>query len=250
MLILRQLRLESNNNKRTIYFGKAETKDDLLGIFKLRYDVYSQHDYIDTSKYTDGLEKDKYDQLGKCHYFIAVLENKVIGCIRVIIDDPLPTEVDFLFSEPEALKEIPRNNRSELGRFIIIPPNKENKDYLPRGLIMLFLLDVLSSFGLKNNLLGGYAFIKKSLEQKMKKMRMPIGKIENYQQRYPEDGVLYKYFNQLNDPVVPIYFITRDFYDYSERHIKNSFMFRRDENNVFTLRENIYTDFLKALKII
>lgn len=250
MKIFRDLQLDLSGTKKKIYFGKADNEKEIEEIYKLRYLVYSDKSYIESNKYSKGLEIDDYDRSGKCHYFIAKLDDKLIGCIRLIIDDPLPTEKYFSFSEPISIKNIQRNQRCELGRFIIIPPNKEKKEFLPRGIVMLFLLDTLSYFGLSNGLLGGYSFIKKSLESKFVKLRLPIGTISQYTQNYPKDGVLFNYFTQPLDPVLPIYFMTNEFYAYTEKNIHNSWMFKKISDVSFELKHNLYTEFLKKLNII
>ena len=170
--------------------------------------------------------------------------------IRLIVDQPLPTQKYFEFKEPSAMALIAANNRCEFGRFIIIPPDEVIGDYLPRGLVMLFLLDTVSVFGTKNNFFGGYSFIKKSLDAKFKKMKIPIGRIRFYKQNYPKEGVLYNYFTQAQDHVIPIYFLTKDFLAYSEKIIHNSRMFENKGEGVFILKLNLYTKFLRLLKII
>lgn len=250
MILFSELQVGSKDGSKHIRFGQANTDDELVDIYKLRYSMYSKKEYIDSSTCHNNMEIDEYDIEKKCFYFIAKLNDKLIGSIRVIVDDPLPTEKSFSFEEPEAIKLIPRSNRGELGRFIIIPPNKENNEYLPRGLIMLFLVDCLSSFGLEHNFLGGYSFVKRSLEIKIQKMKMPIGIISSYKQIYPETGVLYKYFTQPLDPVIPVYYLTKDFYNFSQKRIRNSLMFKELNPNSFVLRNNLYTKFLRALKII
>jgi len=250
MVTHRTLKICTNNICETIVFGETTTEAELQEIYKFRYDVYSHKDYIDKDKYKDGIEKDEYDDNRACRYFVAKINQKLIGAIRIIISDPLPTEQSFLFDEPEVLKNIPRSQRAELGRFIIVPPDRQNGVYLPRGIVMLFLLDTLSAYGIENNLLGGYAFIKTSLERKMKKLGLPLGEITKYRQIYPEGGVLYKYFTQKEDPVIPIYFLTKDFVVYSNERIRSSLMFGKINDTDYVLQNNLYTSFLKMLKII
>jgi N-acyl-L-homoserine lactone synthetase len=243
MNVYRKLKVKSKGAFKELHFGEADTSEEVHESFKLRHQVYTEKGYISASRPSQGIEKDEHDVNGKCHYFIAKCDGKVIGVVRIIIDDPLPTEKCFEFDEPKPLLNIPRTNRCELGRFIIIPPDKERGEFLPRGLVMLFLLDVLSSFGLKNGFHGGYAFIKKSLEKKMKRLKMPVRNIHAYTQNYPEDGVLYKYFTQPNDPVIPVYFLTKDFSDYSQRRIHNWLIFKKTED-CFVLRNSLYLIFL------
>lgn len=252
MNVYRKLVADGLKDKRVISFGEAVTVDELQQIFKLRYHVYSDLGYINPDRFPNQLESDEYDTLRKSRYFIAILEDgenrKMIGCIRLIIDDPLPTELDFEFEEPNDIKIIPRNQRAELGRFIIIPPDKEHNDYLPRGFTMLFLLNVLSQYGIKHNIQGGYAFIKRSLDLKLRKSKFPTGYIKSYTQRYPKNGILHRYFSQPEDPVIPIYFVTRLFYEYTEKIINMHYMFEIKEDTIIYKR-NLYTWLLRSLKI-
>jgi len=254
MNILRKLIVHNRFGNHTILFGEAITDAEIKEVFKLRYQVYSERDYIEVSKYPNQLETDEYDLSGKSHYFTAIIEEnnycKIIGCIRVIVDDPLPTELDFEFSEPAEMRSIPRDRRFEIGRFIIIPPDKNNGKYLPRGVVRLFLLDLIGDYGIKHNLIGGYAFIKQTLDQKLKKFGFPVGYIKAYRQVYPENGVLYKYFTQKNDPVIPIYFISKQCFDFTQKAIHRQSMFEICDEDTYIFKDNILNNVLKVIKIV
>ncbi len=250
MKIYRTLRIGADPTQRTISFGQADRVEEIEEINRLRYRAYLDRGYIDGSRYPDMTELDEYDKENKCKYFFARLDGRVIGCIRLIVDDPLPTELYFKFTEPQSMSSIFRNQRCELGRFIIVPPNKEKGDYLPRGLVMLFMFDTVLEFATNSGLEGGYSFIKMSLEKKMKRLKMPIGNIRIYEQNYPQDGVLTKYFSQPDDPVVPIYFIAKDFISYTSKQIHSSLMFKKENEVSYVLKVNLYTQFLKTLKLI
>lgn len=233
-----------------IYFGMADLKEELDEIFALRYKVYSRKGYINEQLYKDGREIDVYDREGKCKYFFARYEDKIIGSIRLIVSDRLPTEDVFSFEEPVEIKKIKKINRVEFGRFIVIPPDEKNGLYFPRNLIMLFLINILGRYCLDNEFYGGYSFIKKRLRDKMRSLRMPIHEINNYKQCVDKDDVLFNYFNQKDDDVIPIYFLTNEFVKFSEDHIENTHIFTKIDNTSFALNSNIYTNFLKNLKII
>ena len=254
MNIFRKLTIRGVNADRTILFGETTTDNEKQEVYKLRYKIYSEQGYIDSTKYSNLFETDEYDSVGKSQYFIAAIKEKdnlrLIGCIRSIFSDVLPTELAFYIKEPEELRSIPRANRFEIGRFVIVPPDKLKKDYLPRGIVMLFLLNTVSNYAIKKNLLGGYAFIKQSLNIKLRRLKFPVGYIKEYKQHYPKHGVLYKYFTQVNDPVIPIFFVTKLFFQYTENIICNRFMFRREGDNTFLFRSNVYTYILKVLKIL
>jgi len=247
MKTIYQLQVKIKNEDKIINFGIPDNPDEIEKMHRLRFSSYSYKRYIDPKLFPDGIEKDEYDKDGKCTYFIAKLDDKILGTVRLIKDDFLPTEKEcFKFNEPEEMKKIPRNQRVELGRLVIIPPDKDRKIYLPRNLIMLFLINTLVTWGIENNILAGYAFIKEKLKIKLNKLKAPIQLIKDYAQIYPKDGIIYGYFNQEDDKAIPIYFITQEFKDFID---KKSYMFEK-EGNKFILKENLYNKFLRLLKII
>ncbi|MEI6746994.1 MAG: hypothetical protein WCL34_13605, partial [Methylococcaceae bacterium] len=146
MNIYRELKIKSGHRERVVSFGEASTPEELEEMFRLRFSVYSSLGYINEEKYPDGLEKDSLDVPEKSKYFIAKIDGCVIGCIRLITIHPLPTQICFEFKEPAVLESVRPDERYELGRFIIIPPGKDKEDYLPRGLVMLFLFDTACSY--------------------------------------------------------------------------------------------------------
>jgi len=250
MKLKRKLQLVINGETKVIRFGEAETEEELNKIFKLRYDSYSSKGYIDPARFPNGLETDDYDTRKDCRYFLAELDGKTISTIRIIFDKILPTEKYFTFNEPREIKEIPRKNRAELGRLIVIPPDREKGIFLPRNLVMLFMFDMVIDFGINNGILGEYSFIKDNLHKKLQKMHAPIHSIFPHKQHYPDDGVIRGYFNQPENPVVPCYFITSEFKKFIDKIIRNSWIFQKKSETEFVLKTNLYTKFLKAMKII
>jgi len=245
---MKELQVKVNGENKLIYFGVPDNENEILEMHKLRYEIYSKKDYIYEEKFKDGIEKDEYDLDKKSHYFIAKIEDRIIGSVRLIRDYYLPTEKDFKFEEPEEMKKIPREQRGETGRLVITPYSKEI--YLPRNIILLFLIDCLLEFSVESHIAGGYSFVKSSLLNKLNKLEMPIHIIKNYIQVYPKDGILYKYFNQEDDKVIPIYIFTDEVKKYLNGLINNRKMFEKISEKKFILRENLYNGFLKFLKII
>lgn len=249
MKTLNTLKLKLNGDSKTIYFGIPDTEEEEEKMFRLRYNAYSLRGYINPSKYKDGIETDEYDKDNKSIYFIAKVDDKVTGTVRIIKDNYLPTEKEcFEFNEPEEIKKIERNNRGELGRLIVIP--YEEGKYFPRNIILLFLVKSLIDYGLQHDIRGGYAFIKESLKKKLEKLKFPIHYIFPYKQIYPAGGILYGYFTQKDNRVIPIYFLTNEFSKFIEKLVDKKLMFSREIDNTYILRENFYNKFLKALKII
>jgi N-acyl-L-homoserine lactone synthetase len=247
MNILKTLSVEVDGIMETINFGIPITTEEMDKMFALRYTEYEKRRYIDPDKYNKNQEKDEYDD--KSVYFVAIWKNKMIATIRLIRNIVLPTEKDFQFDEPSSISDISRDKRAELGRFIIIPLDRENKKFLPRGLVMVVMFEVLSEFCRKNGILGGYSFIKMNLYKKMKKLRMPIDVIQPYKQTYPKDGVLYNYFSQKENPVIPIVFRLDKFQKYFRKILSFKLVFE-NENDHIVMKNNLFTKFLKYLKII
>jgi N-acyl-L-homoserine lactone synthetase len=251
MLVYRDLNINDPLFTGRISFGMPVSQLEKEKIFKLRFDVYGRRKYIDVSKYADGLETDEYDSnLGTKYFFASTEQGEVLGAIRLIQSDLLPTEKIFIFKEPKEISSIAKDRRVELGRLVIVPPDREKKIYLPRNLIFLFLVDTLVDYGTSSSIDGGYVFVKESLRKKLDKLRAPIHYIEDFKQNYPQDGVLYNYFNQKDDPVYPAFFLTKEFKEFTSGIINSSLLFSKTGVNSFTLRSNFYTKFLQLLKII
>ncbi len=207
MIIYNTLIINNKSKNIEIKFGIPDSEEELIKMFKLRYEIYASKNYINPNKFPDGLEKDEYDLNNKSTYFIASIADEVIGTVRLIKDYPLPTQLYFEFEEPNEIRQIDKQNLVEIGRLIVKPYKLNNKEYLPRHLIMLILFKTLVDYSRKYNFLGGYAFIKLSLEKKLKAINFPLGYIEKYKQNYPKEGILFRYFNNFQDPVRPVYFL-------------------------------------------
>jgi N-acyl-L-homoserine lactone synthetase len=227
-------------------FGIPNNNLELDEMYKLRYEVYLNKGYIIKDKYKNNKEIDEYDFENKSKYFIAKFNGEIIGSIRMIIDFPLPTEKAFKFKEPKSIATINKNKRCEFGRFVIIKP--KNNSYLPRGLVMLFMISKLNDFSIKNGYLGGYAFVKSSLLIKMRKFNFPIHAIDEYKQVY-DKGVLMKYFSQIDDPVIPVYFLSSEFKIYLDKRINNFFIFKKINNDTYKFRSFFYDLLLKIRNI-
>lgn len=245
------LKFKIDGEDKIIYFGMPDNKEEINGMFKLRFDVYSVKNYINPDNFPEKLEIDSFDKKDKCFYFIAKIDEKIIGTTRLIKDDFLPTEKEcFSFKEPKGLANIPRDQRAELGRLIVIPYDKEKKKYLPRNLVTLFLFKTLVLYGNNNNLKGGYAFITTKFKNKLEKLGVPIHLIDQYKQIYPESGILFGYFNNESDKIVPLYYITKEFEDYLKKTLDQLLICKQINSMDFVLSDGLYAKFLKLMKII
>ncbi|MFA6322978.1 MAG: acyl-homoserine-lactone synthase [Candidatus Buchananbacteria bacterium] len=238
MQIFKTISLKLGGESIKIEFGIPNNDYEKDQMFKFRYDSYLRHDYIDPNE--NGRDVDEFDN-GKSTYFIAIVGNKIIGTVRLIKDNYLPTEKDFIFSEPHTMAVILRDRRAELSRLIV--ERYDSKVFIPRHLVLLGLLDVIVEYALKNNLEGGYSFIKNSLKVKLKSMNFPFYLIDDFKKNY-DKGVLLKYFNSKNDKVYPIYFVTLEIKKYIDRFFSNTLLFRRVENNHYYLRHKFLYNIL------
>ncbi len=245
MKVLKKVDLKISNIKNTItiYFGIPDSSEELEKMFKLRFKIYSQKNYIESHKYTDQQEKDEYDTNNKCIYFIAKIDNHIVGSVRVIHDNPLPTEKYYKFDKPD-LSHLAANQKCEIGRLVIDKYNPVEYTYLPQGIVMFFLISCIVDYTSKNNINTALAFIKTSLKNKMKKRKMPFHIIQYSDFQINENDVLYKYFSQKKDPVVPVWFHLKDFKVYINKLLNNKIIFKKIDDNHYYLKNNLITNFI------
>ncbi len=247
MKILNKLIL-NYKNPITILFGIPTTDKELKEMFELRFNIYKEKNYIDPEQLKDNLDLDDYDKQNKCVYFIAKINEKIIGTARLIRDYPLPTQLYFEFEEPSIMKTIPNDLKIEISRLVVAPPKISGSFYLPRHITMLMLFNTIAKYAKENNYIAGYAFIKSKLFYKLKTLKIPFYLIENYKQRYPKNGILYKYFNDPDNPVIPIYYFLKDIEKYFNKLFSVKFLFdKKTENEIIMRNVWIYNTFLKLL---
>lgn len=247
MQILKELEVDLSGKKKSVLVGIPSTEDELDAMFTFRFDEYLRRDYIEQSTHNQGKDIDEYDKQNRCVYFVASVDNRLIGTVRLIQDTPLPTEKYFDFATPAEVALIKPEHRGELSRLIITPLDRQNGLYLPRGLVRFVLLSVIVKYGLDNGIVGGYAFVKDSLLKKLASSNLPIHAINKFEVKYPKQGVLNKYFHQSFDPVTPVYFLTQEIHDYI--NIRTSRRpFRVGEGAKIFYEESILTKIYRFLK--
>jgi N-acyl-L-homoserine lactone synthetase len=236
--------IRRKDTEEPIEFIHATHEKDLTEIFKIRARVYSKKGYFKEKK---DLDIDEYDNDSKTVYFCAKHRGKVIGALRIIRKEILPTEKYFNFIEPKEISNIVQKERCEISRLVV---ERQEQSFIPRNLVMLFLLYRLINYAQKNKIKGGYAFIKESLYTKLQKIHFPFSLIKGYSQRYPDAGILYNYFNDPQDMVYPIYFFTDESSEYIRQLLKRKIFSHNTKQGTYYLENNLYTKFLKSLKII
>lgn len=183
--------------------GYPETKEELDAMFRLRADVYKQEGYITTED-----DIDQYDLDNKCVYFITKLDEKLVGTVRGVIDDPLPTELYFDFEEPEEMARIPRNKRGEISRLIGVAKETNH-------LIFLGLIKALIEFAKESDVLGGYASLMGGFVQTLLSMGIPVHPIGSAHLKY-DKGLLHNYFHK-GDKAVSIYYFRDEAAEFMEK---------------------------------
>jgi N-acyl-L-homoserine lactone synthetase len=232
-----------------ISFGAPTTHDELEKMFRLRYKVYLKHDYIDPEHFENERDFDAFDEQGRCDYFIAQYGDSVIGSVRVIKGDILPIEEYFDFQAPQAIDAIERSHRFEISRLVVDDDLSRN---FPRHIILLFLAYAVQTYAKAHGYSGAYAFLKERLVEKLRRLHFPANLIQPYSVRYPSDGVLYKYFNQAGNAVVPAFLTFEEVEKYLDKHLLSGKMFKKipGDIDVFRIQNNMYTSFLKLLGVV
>lgn len=90
---------------------------------------------------------------------------------------------------------------------------------------MLGIIDSIVQLSLEKNLTAGYSFIKKSLDDKLRKLKLPIHYIKPYDLIYSKD-LLKNYFYCEDDPVIPIYYFRDEVKDYLNFVFNNEKLFK------------------------
>jgi len=181
--------------------GYPETKEELDAMFELRTEVYKQEGYI-----TAEDDIDQYDLDNKCVYFIAKIDEKLVGTVRLVIDDPLPTELYFDFEEPEEIARIPRNKRGEISRLIGIAKGMNH-------LVSLGLIKAIIEWAKENDFWGGYSSIfKGNFNEAFSMLAQPISSAT---MKYDSE-LLHNYFYK-GEKVLPIYYIRDEAAEFVEK---------------------------------
>ncbi len=224
-----------------INFGIASTKKEREEVFKLRYKIYvEKKKYIPAELISGNLEEDVYDKKGYSTHFMAKIGKELVGTLRLISSDPLPIfKGYFSFKEPTELKSLAAKQKIEVGRLISL--GTYQGEFLPRHLVMLGLFDCLEKYCSRNGIKGGYGAMKKYIVDKLSKLSFPLHEIKNYKDIYNPKAPdpLKNFFNDPEDPVIPVYFTGVEARRYLDKILKQSLGFKVLAENKYQFMGNI-----------
>ena len=247
MKVFKSLALEIGGAPKEISFGLADTVKEREEVFALRYRVYTRYQYLIEGVHSNGLESDRYDEEGKSTYVIARVNDKIIGTVRMIFPPDLPIKSFFSFEVPQIEMEEGIEKGCEVSRLVV--ERYSPTEYLPRNVVMLFLMSTLLDHAKEREYTFAYGFLKERLMGKLNKLRVPFTDIQEFKVTYPPSGPMAPYFSDPSDRVIPSYF---------ESHRLNKFMdetlggnlFEKITEKEYALKHTLYTRFLTALKIL
>lgn len=252
MRIFKKILLKVEKQDKTIFFGMPDRKEELKEMFKLRYRVYVKKErYIPKGKYKDKEEIDEYDRSEKCSYFIAKIDNRIIGTARIIRLSPLPIEKEyFRFEVPKEMRGIPRDKLIEIGRLISVKYSE--KTYLPRHIVLIGLFAAMMEFGLQNDIRGGFGAIKDKVKRRLEAINTPVHAIENVELIYnphKSHDPLSNFFNDPRNPVHAVYYLRDELKQYIDSLFNNKFLFKKIDERTFVFRGSCLLKWARFFKI-
>src|SRR3989344_1410379 len=239
---IHSIKFSNNNVTHLINFGFAETEIELESIYKLRYKIYvNKKNYIPKGYYKDDKDVDFYDKKNSSVNIIAEHNGEIVGSLRIIKSRPLPIRDHYFnFKTPKSFDGIDESRIVEIGRLISIG-KINNSCYIPRHLTMLGMFYVISYYFKENNIIGLYGALKLYIFKKIKKINLPVKLIKNYQSIFEikiSEDPLKNFFNNPNDPVVPVYLNAEDGYRYLDSLFNSSLVFKKEDTGIRIYRNN------------
>jgi N-acyl-L-homoserine lactone synthetase len=230
--------------------GIPDTEEEKTKMYQLRYKIYvEQRGYIPKELATDGLDIDEYDKKEKCAYVIAKYGNQVVGSLRIIKDNPLPIADHYFSFTDEYIKKTPPEKLVEVGRLTSLGKT-DFLPYFPRHLIMLSLFFVTGSYLQENKIEILYGALKKYIFDKFTKLHFPAKLIQPYVSIFGKRGIddpLKNFFDQPNDPVVPVRVLVKEGNDFMNNLFNKGIVFKRKGEFEYIYRGN-FLFFLFILK--
>ncbi|MBE0447613.1 MAG: GNAT family N-acetyltransferase [Actinobacteria bacterium] len=138
-----------------IEFRRAQTEDEMIAMYKLRYEVYClEKRYLNADDYPDQLEHDEWDKYSV--HFIATDGTDIVGTVRLIKDSPIGFPTELLFDI--ARSNIHNKSIAEVSRLIVNPQFKSLTLQIANGLYKVML-----NFSIEEGITHWYAVMDKHL---------------------------------------------------------------------------------------
>lgn len=222
--------LSTDQGDKEIIFGIPDTAKELEAMYELRYEVYvKEKKYIPFEEYKSSQDIDYHDRNNECTYFIASLENEVIGTGRIIQSIPLPIFKDYFhFAEPRGLRGHDDSKKVEIGRIISRHRHIANID-IPRHLIVLGIFSSMADHVASIGVVGGYGAMKQSAVVKYERIGFPIHRIKRFTQIFVPSGTedpLKNFFDE-KDPPIPVYYLQKHVQDYGSAFFNHTVLFEK-----------------------
>lgn len=231
----------------TIVCGVTSLPSDIEKVYAQRFRVYTAYKYIDPAKFPANAEHDAFD--AHSTYVVAKRGERVIGSLRLIHGTSLPIHKYFDFTEPASFSQIPTVERAELSRLVVERLQPVDVD-IPRNIIMLMLVKVVTDEARQRGLRIGYAYLKASLIRKLRLLRFPYQLIDSYACTYPETGFMHPYFSDAGDSVTPGYFFLDEVENYLDYFFVQQHLLERTDDRSYALKHDAFNGVLKMLGIL
>ena len=99
-------------------FKKVDSKDELTGVYKLRFKVYCLERGFESERfYPNQCEMDEYDAYSV--HFIAKSNTQIVGTLRLVLNNPIGFPIEKYCEFNISSKGIKKEQTAEISRFAI-----------------------------------------------------------------------------------------------------------------------------------
>ncbi len=134
--------MRNNIEKNDLVIKVVRNFEDAKKVFKLRYEVFGKEGYLNMSDYPLGMEYDEYDHLPETTLFLAEVDGKPVGTIRLVLDSPRGLSVESHIKNVDDYR-IEGRKLAEGSRWALLPEYRSNSH------ISLGLMKIIYIYGIK-----------------------------------------------------------------------------------------------------
>lgn len=152
----------------------AKNTTEMKALYKYRYSIYLKYGLIEQNNLK--IDKDNYDD--HCHHIVATFDDKIIGTLRVIHGNVIPTlDYYYNFDTSMPLLNYPRSRIFEVGRIIATPHIVTH--LMSSHFILLMMFEYVVTFTKKHGLDMSIGAMKKRIVNQLERVKFPIHTITN-----------------------------------------------------------------------